>query len=94
VEEPEVIFNRIAGLDDSMFGNLSFNNHALFTITNYVVEICNEVSGKNNKEIADAMSALSRKNVFMDALLELSKGTEFAFHVHKVQGWNQTKKSI
>jgi hypothetical protein len=67
-----------------MFGNRSLNSHALFTITNSVTKIRNEVSGKNNREIADAMSAVSRKNVFVDAFSELSKVTEFVFHVHKV----------
>jgi hypothetical protein len=60
-EEDEIEGVKIAGLDDLMFGNPSFNNHALFTITNSVVEICNEVSGKNNRESADAMLALSKK---------------------------------
>jgi hypothetical protein len=85
VEEPEAIFNRIAGLDNSMFGNLRLNNHALVvTITNSVIEIRNKVRGKNNREIAGAMSALSRKEVFVDALSELSKVTEFVLQVHKV----------
>jgi hypothetical protein len=75
VEEPEAIFNQIVGLDNSMFGNLRLNNHALFTITNSLMKFCNKVRGKNNREIADAMSALSRKNGFVDALSELSKVT-------------------
>jgi hypothetical protein len=84
VEEPDSIFNRIAGLGDSLVGNLRLNNHALFTVSNSVMEICKEVSGKNNREIADAVLSLSRKNDFVDALSELSNVTEFVFHVHKV----------
>jgi hypothetical protein len=84
VEEAESIFNRIAGLDDSMFGGIRLNKEALFAITGPVRKICKEVSGKTNREIADAMSALARKTVFVDALSELSKVTEFVFHVHKV----------
>jgi hypothetical protein len=84
VEEAESIFNRIAGLDDSMFGDIKLNNEALSAITGPVRKIREEVSGKTNREIADAMSALARKNVFVDGLSELSKVTEFVFHVHKV----------
>jgi hypothetical protein len=49
-----------------------------------VQKTCEEVLGKNNRDIADAMPSLSRKNVFVDALSELSNVTEFVFHVHKV----------
>jgi hypothetical protein len=84
VEEPESIFNRIAGLDDSVVGNLRFNNHAQREIIHSVKRIRQEVSGKNYREIAAAMSALVKKNVFMDALSELSKITEFVFNIHKV----------
>jgi hypothetical protein len=78
------VFNRIAGLDDSMFGDIRLNNEALFAITGPVRKIRKEVSGKTNREIADAMSALARKTVFVDASSELSKVTEFVFHIHKV----------
>jgi hypothetical protein len=84
VEEAESIFNRIAGLDDSMFGDIRLSNEALFAITRPVREIRKEVSGKTNREIADATSALARKKGVVDALSELSKVTEFVFHVHKV----------
>jgi hypothetical protein len=73
VEEAESFFNRIAGLDNSMFGDIRLNNEALFAITGPVRKIREEVSGKTNREIADAMSALARKTVFVDALSELSK---------------------
>jgi hypothetical protein len=49
-----------------------------------VKKIRQKVSDNNYKEIAVAMSALSMKNSFVDALSELSKITEFVFHVHKV----------
>jgi hypothetical protein len=65
VEEAESIFNRIAGLDDSMFGDIRLNNEALFAITGPVREICKEVSGKTNREIADVMSALARKKFLL-----------------------------
>jgi hypothetical protein len=84
VEEPESIFNRIAGLDDSMVGNLRFNNQALLEIINSMKNNPKKVRGKNYREIAAAMSALSRNNVFLDALSELSNVTEFVFCVHKV----------
>jgi hypothetical protein len=84
VEEPESIFNRIAGLDDLVVGNLRFNNHAQREIIHSVKRIRQKVSGKNYREIAAAMSALVKKNVFMDALSELSKITEFVFNIHKV----------
>jgi hypothetical protein len=64
VEEAESIFNRIAGLDDSMFGSIRLNNKALFAITGPVRKFHKEVSGKTNREIADAMPALARKKVF------------------------------
>jgi flavorubredoxin len=84
VEEPELIFRRIAELDDSVVGNVRFNNRALSQIRKSVKKIRQKVSDNNYKEIAVAMSALSRKNSFVDALSELSKTTEFVFHVHKV----------
>ncbi len=83
MEEAESIFNRIARLVDSMFGDIRLNNEALFAITGPVRKVGKEVCGKTNREIADAMSALARKTVFMDALSELSKVTEFVFHVQK-----------
>jgi hypothetical protein len=89
VEEPESIFNRIAVLDKSMFGNIMFNNHALFSITEPVDEIRKQVNVKTtnkatNKEISEKMTALARTNDFVDGLSELSKITEFVFHLHKV----------
>jgi hypothetical protein len=68
MEEAESIFNWIAGLDDSMIGDIRLNNEALFAITGPVRKIRKEVRGKTNREIADAMPALARKNVFVDAL--------------------------
>jgi hypothetical protein len=47
VEEPESIFNRIAGLDDLVVGNLRFSNHALLEITNPVKTFWQKVRGKN-----------------------------------------------
>jgi hypothetical protein len=49
-----------------------------------VRKIRKEVCGKTNRKIAGAMSALARKKVFVNALSELSKVTEFVFHIHKV----------
>ena len=89
VEDPESIFNRIAVLDESMFGDITFNNLALFAITEPVDEIRKQVNVKTtnkatNKEISEKMTALARTNDFVDGLSELSKITEFVFHLHKV----------
>jgi hypothetical protein len=75
VEEPEVIFSRIAGLNDSNVGSLRLNSHALIKISNSVKETRKEVRGKNNEEIAAEMLSLSRKKVFVHALSELSNVT-------------------
>jgi hypothetical protein len=73
--------------------NFTLNNNGLLTVFTSAKGIKKKINPKNYQDIAVAMLDLSRNHLFLSALAELSKISEFIIHMYQVYSFKLNANS-